>query len=91
MEDNRIKIFKFIKKNSPSDTQIIFSVSESLLHAKCDEATSNNINSVNRNFFDGECKIIQIGDGDSERSFLSPYDGEYEELINETIEMTNVA
>ncbi len=90
-EDNRIKIFKFIKKNSPSDTQIIFSVSESLLHAKCDEATSNNINSVNRNFFDGECKIIQIGDGDSERSFLSPYDGEYEELINETIEMTNVA
>lgn len=90
-EGNRIRIFNFIKNNSPTDTQIIFSVSESLSHAKGDETTSNNINLVNKNIFDGECKIIQIGDGDSERSFLSPYDGEYEELINETIEMTNLA
>jgi len=90
-EGNRIKIFKFINKNSPSDTQIILSVSESLSHAKGDETTSNNINLVNENIFNGECKVIQIGDGDSERSFLSPYDGEFEKLISETIEMTNVA
>ncbi|SIS41886.1 hypothetical protein SAMN05421686_101118 [Thalassolituus maritimus] len=90
-EGNRITIFKFINKHSPKDTQTIFSVSESLSHAKDDETTSNNINLVNDNFFNGSSKIIQIGDGNSERSFLSPYDGNHEELINETIEMTNLA
>jgi len=70
---------------------MIFSVSESLQNSKNDDSTTNNIDLVNKNHFAGKCNIIQIGDGDSERSFLVEYDGEYDELIQSTLEMTNIA
>jgi hypothetical protein len=90
-EDSRIKIFNFLSEYFPSDTQMLFSVSESLLHSEDDGSTTNNIDLVNKKFFAGRCNIIQIGDGDSERSFLVDYDGKYNELIQATLEMTNIA
>jgi len=90
-EDSRRKIFSFLNENFPNDTQMIFSVSESLQNSKNDDSTTNNIDLVNKNYFAGKCNVIQIGDGDSERSFLVEYDGEYDELIQSTLEMTNIA
>ncbi|WP_144408571.1 hypothetical protein [Halomonas sp. KO116] len=90
-EENRRIIFKFLNDHAPSDTQMIFSVSESLSHSKDDDRTTNNIELVNKNYFSGKGKIIQIGNGDSERSFLNKYGGEYEELIQKTLRMINIS
>jgi hypothetical protein len=90
-EDNRRKIFSFLSEYSPNDTQMIFSVSESLSHSKDDGTTTNNIDLVNKQYFSGKGKIIQIGTGDSERAFLVDYNGQHEELIQSTLEMTNIA
>lgn len=90
-EENRRAIFRFLNDHAPRDTQMIFSVSESLSHSKDDDRTTNNIELVNENYFAGKGKIIQIGDGDSERSFLNEYSEEHDELIQSTLKMINIA
>ena len=89
-EDNRAKIFSFLNEFTPNDTQMIFSVSESALDLENDNKTTNNINFANNKYFSGKCKIIQIGDGISERSLLMDKSENYKELINATLEMTNI-
>lgn len=88
-EDSRTKIFSFLNEYTPNDTQMIFSVSESLIHSKKDDTTTNNIDLVNKQYFAGKAKVIQIGDGDSERTFLLKYNGQHDELIQSTLEMTS--
>jgi hypothetical protein len=90
-EDNRRKIFGFLNEFSPTDTQMIFSVSESLSDSKDDDTTTINIDLVNKHYFSDKGKVIQIGDGDSERTFLVPYDGEHIDLIQATLDLTNIA
>ncbi|PHQ24590.1 hypothetical protein CLH62_17015 [Marinobacter guineae] len=90
-EENRKTIFLFLNDHAPSDTQMIFSVSESLSHSKGDDKTTNNIELVNEIYFSGKGKIIQIGDGDSERSFLNECGEDHEQLIQSTLDMINIA
>lgn len=89
-EHNRRKIFEFLNDFSPKDTQMIFSVSESLSDSVADDVTSNNIDKVNYDYFGGEANIIQIGDGDSERAFLSDNAGKYQDIIDSTLDMISI-
>jgi len=89
-ESSRRKIFEFLNEYAPKDTQMIFSVSESLSDSISDGVTSNNIQKVNRDFFSGAANVIQIGDGNSERAFLSDDDGELQGIINSTLDMISI-
>lgn len=85
--ESRAKIFRFITNSKPKDTQTLFSISESMEYSKSDNGTLYSIESVNEEYFDSKAKVIRIGDGDSERAFLSDYNGEQEELISSTLDL----
>ena len=89
-EENRGKIFGFLNEFAPDDTQMFFSVSESSLHAENDKTTTNNINIVNKKYFAEKGKIIQIGDGNSERSLLTDQHGRHDKLVQSTLEMMDI-
>lgn len=83
-ESNRKLIFEFISKNAPKTKQVIFSVSESLKDSESSLNTTN-IKLVQEQYFTSNSKIIQIGDGNSERSFLYERDFESSRLIDKTL------
>lgn len=85
--ESREVIFKFIGTSCPSDTQVLLSLSEYYdLSQSVDEIT-HSVESVNKIFFDGKANLIQVGDGNSERSLLIKHDGAYKDYINETLEI----
>jgi len=86
--ESRSKIFNFIDTARPKDTQTLFSVSESMKHSESSDGdgTIYNVELINEKYFEGKAKIIRIGDGNSERAFLSNYNGEYEEYIASTLD-----
>lgn len=87
-EDNRKLIFSFISRNSSKTKQVIFSVSESLKDSE-NSINTTNINIVQKNYFRLNSKIIQIGDGNSERSFLNARSSEFKGMIDQTLEIIN--
>lgn len=79
---NKKSIIEFISKNRPVDTQLIFSIAEStedLLKAQ----------TYNIEYFNGQAKMINIGNSVDERAFLSDYQSNYTELLEETISIIN--
>lgn len=86
-EENRKLIFNFISKYSPKSKQIFFSVSEALKDRV--NNNSRNIQFVQQLYFPNNSKIIQIGDGDSERTFLRKTNAENMFRIDETLTLMN--
>lgn len=77
-EENRVEIVKFLKDNVRH--QAIVSIADSKKNAV--SATD-----YNSRYLDGEAKMICIGSNERPRSFLSPYNGEYPDLLRETQEI----
>lgn len=77
-EENRIEILSFI--HSEINQQLIVSVADS-------KKNMTSIDEYNSNYFDGKATLICIGDNVRTRAFLSPYNNEYPELLQETLEM----
>ncbi len=75
--DNKNIIIDFIGKNKPSDTQMLISIAE--------PKEGNNVQNYNKKYFDNKAHLICLGDLKKERAFLIPHNDEYQELINETI------
>ncbi|MCK0913656.1 hypothetical protein BFR85_011425 [Acinetobacter pittii] len=86
-EENRKLIFNFISKYSPKSKQIFFSVSEALKDRV--NNNSRNIQFMQQLYFPNNSKIIQIGDGDSERTFLRKTNAENIFRIDETLTLMN--
>ena len=81
-DDNRNKVLSFISKNYPSDTQLIFSLAD----------TKNNQISAsvyNEKYFDKKANLICIGNNEVERAFLSKYQNEFDDYLDETLEFIN--
>jgi hypothetical protein len=79
-EQNRSVILDFISKNKPKDTQTLFSIAQT-------KNQQGNASKYNKDHFQNSAKLIQIGDGTSERCFLSKEVQKYEDIINETNEL----
>ncbi|HGH6043439.1 TPA: hypothetical protein AB5H75_003871, partial [Vibrio mimicus] len=90
-ETNIELILRFIGKNVPSDTQSFISISE---HKK-EKVEGENIKpieavkveEVNRSFFNGRAKVIYVGNGVTERSFLTPMTPDKTRFLSETYEL----
>lgn len=81
-DENKTVILKFINNNRPKDTQIIFSIAQA-------KSQLSNASKYNIEYFSSNAKLIQIGDGTSERSFLQAYNDQQSELLSETLEIMN--
>ncbi|HFQ4975308.1 TPA: hypothetical protein ACGUTS_004629 [Vibrio vulnificus] len=77
-DESRQKIIKFVCNNKPSDTQIIFSIADS---------TKNKVSAeeYNKLFLDGSAHLICIGDNSKERAFLSPYNQQHDDYLENTL------
>lgn len=82
-EENKEKILEFIYKNKPNDTQIIFSIADS-------RQNYIPVETYNQNCLHGEAKLICLGENNKERAFLSPYEGQHEEYLKETLTVLGV-
>lgn len=78
-DENRERILKFIYSNKPSDTQMIFSISESSISTK-------KVEDYNKEIFNNSANLIIINK-DKERAFLRDYEADYDELKNETLRL----
>ncbi|PFB87195.1 hypothetical protein CN273_06955 [Bacillus thuringiensis] len=81
-QSNKVTIVEFIGKNKPRDTQVILSIAEI-------KEFKNNINKYNADYFNGNAKLICIGEGTRERAFLSKYDGSIDDCLEETFNIIN--
>lgn len=81
-DDNRKKVLNFISKNYPSDTQLIFSLSDS----KNNQTSASDYNEI---FFHKNANLICIGNNEDERAFLSSYQNEFDDYLDETLELIN--
>ncbi|QGQ99830.1 hypothetical protein EHS13_35685 [Paenibacillus psychroresistens] len=81
-QHNKNAIVEFIGKYKLNDTQLILSIAET----KEDE---KNIHEYNKSYFNGNAKLICIGEGTRERAFLSLYDGSMEDYLEETLNIIN--
>lgn len=79
---NKRNILEFISKNRPLDTQLVFSVAES----NEDTLTASG---YNNDFFNGQAKLINIGNSLDERAFLSDFQSDYATLLAETFAIIN--
>jgi len=78
--ENKERIIKFIADKTPKETQLFFSVANT-------QKTENDINAYNSSFFNGEAKLICMGESKRERSFLKPYDDTLTEYIDKTFDI----
>lgn len=79
-QSNKEIIVEFISKNKPNDTQMILSIAEMKEHEE-------KIHMYNNKYFNENAKLICIGEGIRERSFLIKYDGSIEEYLEETLDI----
>ncbi|MEE5056681.1 ATP-binding protein [Pseudomonas alliivorans] len=88
-------ILSFVGSNLPKDTQAFISISE---HIK-DETIKNEtvkpiekikVSEIKDNYFPNDTKIFHIGEGRSERSFLSQNIDEHQEIHMSTVEITAI-
>lgn len=87
--ESRSNIFKFLSQETKSSGQIVFSVAE----YKGDETSSNplfNVDSIKKQFFPKDTKLICIGDSKSKRAFLSKAALIDNVLIHETINLLEI-
>lgn len=82
-EENKENILKFIYKNKPKDTQIIFSIADS-------KQNYIPVETYNKNYLNDEAKLICLGENNKERAFLSPYEGQHKEYLKETLTILGV-
>lgn len=75
------RILDFVNKYSPLDTQIIISI------AYKEDENDSMIFDYNKNHFNDKANLICIGDGQNKRAFLSAYDNQYKEILEETLSL----
>jgi len=79
LEDNsRDIILKFIARHRPKDTQTVISIADA-------KEMNSKVEEYNSKYFQGEARLIMIGEGVREKGMLSPHKGEQEALIQESI------
>ncbi|WP_196888326.1 hypothetical protein [Aureivirga sp. CE67] len=76
-DTNRSLILKFIEKNKPNDTQIIFSIAQS-------DDNLRRVEDYNTDYFNNKAKLICIN-LEEKRAFLSKNTNNYKALIDETL------
>ena len=81
-DGNKSLILTFISKNRPNDTQLLFSIAHS-------ENELSKAENYNRDYFNGQGKLICIGEGIYEEAFLTQYNNQESELLQETMEIIN--
>ncbi|EOX3908527.1 hypothetical protein ACOJUY_002530 [Vibrio alginolyticus] len=81
-DESKDEILRFIKNHTSLDQQIIFSIADS-------KSNVNSAASYNIKHFNNEANLICIGENTKQRSFLTEYNGEYDEYIQETINILN--
>ncbi|MEZ9198252.1 hypothetical protein [Shewanella sp. 10N.286.54.B9] len=79
-DESKNEILGFIKKNSSVSQQLIFSIADS-------KSNANSATTYNEKHFKNKAKLICIGENTKQRSFLAKYNGEFEEYIDETMEI----
>lgn len=81
-DESKDEILSFIRAHSSEKQQLIFSIADS-------KSNANSATTYNEKYFKNKAKLICIGENTKKRSFLTKYNGEYEEYINETMEILN--
>jgi len=79
-DESKSEILRFIKKNSSNNQQLIFSIADSKIN-------TNSATTYNEKHFKNKAELICIGENTKQRSFLEKYNGEFEEYIDETMEI----
>lgn len=93
-ETNLETILSFIANNLPSDTQTFLSISEHVKEPSDEESEEIKpiervrVKDVQNAYFPTNSKLFYVGAGKFERSFLSQPLEDYEELYEETIDIT---
>lgn len=81
-DESKNEILEFIKNNFSVDQQLIVSIADS-------KSNANSAKKYNEKHFNNKAKLICIGENTKQRSLLEKYNGEFEEYIDETMEMLN--
>lgn len=94
-ETNLNIILSFIGKSLPSDTQAFISVSEHIKEETCPDETSNPMERIKAGeikeiYFPENSKLIYIGEGKLERSFLSQPLDKHQEIHIDTVNIMAV-
>ncbi|SPZ45908.1 chromosome segregation protein [Plesiomonas shigelloides] len=79
-DESKNEILSFIREHASEDQQLIFSIADS-------KSNTTTAATYNQNHFENKAKLICIGENTWQRSFLTKYNGEYEEYINETMDI----
>lgn len=77
-DENRKIILDFIYRNSPKDTQILMSIADS-------KNNKTSAKDYNQKHLEDKAKLICIGKNSEERAFLSKYNNEYNDYLEETL------
>ncbi|HIF9219436.1 TPA: hypothetical protein ACX6QD_000911 [Photobacterium damselae] len=96
-ETNLKNILSFVGKNLPDDTQTFVSMSEHVKDSEPEEEEQEakpiekvRVKDVMDSYFPENAKLFYIGDGKVERGFLSQSLDDYQEIYEETIDITAV-
>lgn len=79
-DESKNEILSFIKNNASVDQQLIVSIADS-------KSNANSAATYNEKHFNKNAKLICIGNNTKKRSFLEKYNGEFEDYIDETMEI----
>ena len=79
--DEKKRILNFVNKNAPTDTQLIISI------AYKENENDSMIFDYNKNHFNDKANLICIGDGQNKRAFLSAYNNQHKEILEETLNL----
>lgn len=77
-DESKDEILRFINNHTSSKQQVIFSIADSISNA-------NSASSYNKKHFGTSAKLICIGKNMKQRSFLTEYNGEEDEYLDETM------
>lgn len=77
-DESRYEILDFIRKHSPNDQQIIFSIADS-------KTNVHSADEYNKVHFQCEANLICIGQNSKTRSFLMRYNGQFDDYIDDTL------
>ncbi|WP_411572269.1 hypothetical protein ACK8HJ_00400 [Vreelandella titanicae] len=79
-DESKNEMLSFIKNNASVDQQLIVSIADS-------KSNANSAATYNEKHFNKNAKLICIGNNTKKRSFLEKYNGEFEDYIDETMEI----
>ncbi|MEH0716419.1 hypothetical protein H4F24_02410 [Vibrio alginolyticus] len=95
-DTNLATILSFVGNNLPSDTQTFLSISEHVKGSSPEEdeeikpIEKVRVKDVQNSYFPTNSKLFYVGDGKIERSFLSQSLENYQELYEDTIDITAI-